>query len=250
MTDYFLLGLLGHPLSNSLSPALHAAALNFAGLDGEYRLIDIAPENFRDEWPTILNTGLTGLNITIPYKQDIFGLVSKLSPEAKLVGAINTVKIENGNLIGHNTDLLGFKQSYIDTFGDNSLNNQTALVIGAGGSAKAVIIGLIQMGVSRILLTGRDQQKVNKFIDKITNNSSMIDDTNRPVSIIYIDQNKLQNNTNEIATIINATPIGLTSQTIPDWFEELTTNISPQCTFFDLVYSKDGSNPALTQISK
>lgn len=248
MPDYFLLGLLGHPLSNSLSPALHTAALNFAGLKGEYRLMDIAPENFGNEWPKILNTGLAGFNITIPYKQDIFALVSKLSPEAQLVGAINTVKTEDGKLIGHNTDLLGFTQSYIDAFGD-SLKNQTALVIGAGGSAKAVIIGLIQMGVNKILITGRDQEKVNKFIDEMKNNLNLTNDSNNSIFLTYIDQNKIQTNSHEIATIINATPIGLTSQTIPDWFNKLTTNVSPQCTFFNLVYRKDGTKPALTQLA-
>jgi shikimate dehydrogenase len=104
------LGLLGYPLSHSLSPILHRAALREAGLDGNYSLFSISPDCI-DEVHTLLNKvkngELLGLNVTIPYKQSVLRLLDELKPASAVIGAVNTIYSKQGKLIGDNTDAPG-----------------------------------------------------------------------------------------------------------------------------------------------
>jgi len=248
MPDYFLLALIGHPLSHSLSPILHGAALQFAGLKGEYRLIDIPKKNFHEELARSLPKELKGFNVTIPYKENIYELVSNHTLEAKITGAVNTVKVEtDGGLSGHNTDLLGFKQSFADSF-DVSLKNKHAFVIGAGGAAKAVVIGLAQMGVAKIQIKARDTNKVNSFIAEIKSNLHQFDKSqNRMPDIVCSYETNSSISDEAIAAVINTSPIGLHSEAAPDWLAELLDKLPSNCICFDLVYRKDKSKPTFAQ---
>jgi shikimate dehydrogenase len=240
---------------------LHRAALQFAELKGEYCLIDIPPQNFQTIFQTnlsktnlqkeliqLLPENLNGFNVTIPYKEEIYKLVSHHSAEAMLTGAVNTVKIEeNGSLLGHNTDLLGFKEAFLESF-DIDLNNKDAFVIGAGGSAKTVVMALIQMGVQKIYIKARDPQKVNSFIAAIKANITHSKENKYKSSeIISADQNDIDKSDNRVAAIINASPIGLHSETTPTWLEELINKQPANCICFDLVYRKDQSKPIFAQ---
>jgi shikimate dehydrogenase len=248
MTDYMMLALIGHPLSHSLSPILHNAALQFAELKGEYRLIDIQPKNFQQDLAKLLPIELKGFNVTIPYKEDIYRLMSNHSTEAKLTGAVNTVKVEkDGSYSGHNTDLLGFKQSFADSF-DINIKDKHALIIGAGGAAKAVVVGLAQMGIAKIQIKARDTNKVNAFIAEIKSNLARFNtNPNRMPEIVATDQNYLDNNNEPIATVINTSPIGLHGEAIPAWLDELLSRLPTNCVCFDLVYRKDKSKPIFAQ---
>lgn len=149
MSEYLILGLLGHPLWQSLSPVLHTAALQFSGIEGEYRLFDIEPAEL-DYWlKNISLLGITGFNITIPYKETIYQFAGQHTLEAGLAGAVNTVKIENnGQISGHNTDVIGFQLACKEAF-DVNLAGKSALIIGAGGAARAVVVALAQMGLKK-----------------------------------------------------------------------------------------------------
>ncbi len=254
MPNYFLLGLIGHPLSHSLSPILHKTALQFAGLKGEYRLIDITPENLQSELAKALQIGLKGFNITIPYKEDIFRLVSNHSTEAKLTSAVNTVKVEkDGSLTGHNTDLMGFKQSFADSFA-TEMKDKTALVIGAGGAAKAVIVGLMQMKVAKIIIGIRNTEKVNSSIAKIKSNFLQGEENNYQLPQILAvninDFDTIDTNKERVTAVINASPIGLHEGTAPIWLNELMDKLPANCVCFDLVYRKDRSEPTFTKIAR
>ncbi len=250
MTDYFMLALIGHPLSHSLSPILHGAALQFAGLKGEYRLIDISPKNFHQELAQSLPKELKGFNVTIPYKEVIYRLMSDHSLEAKLTGAVNTVKVEkDGRLSGHNTDLLAFRQSFTDSF-DINLKNKHAFVIGAGGAAKAVVIGLAQMGIAKIQIKAREVSKVNSFITEIKSNLIQFgENQNRMPDIVSSDQRNLSTRDEPIAAVINTSPIGLHGETAPDWLDDLLARLPISCVCFDLVYRKDKSKPTFARIA-
>ena len=174
MPEYLKLGLLGHPLSHTLSPKLQTAALQFAGINGEYNLFDIKPEFLTGGIKKMLASQVSGFNITIPYKQDIYRMLDELSDEVRLAGAANTVKVENnGKLFGHNTDIIGFKLAFTEAFGLLS-NKDNALVIGAGGSARAVVIALAQLGFKKIQIKGRDLEKARSFITEMENNLASI----------------------------------------------------------------------------
>src|SRR3972149_5723580 len=105
------LGLTGYPLGHSLSPKLHAAAFKSVGLDGEYQLYPVSPDD-RSGLPQLLGRvrsgELLGLNVTIPHKQVVIPFLDELSPSARAIGAVNTVYLKDGKLIGHNTDAPGF----------------------------------------------------------------------------------------------------------------------------------------------
>jgi len=135
------LGLLGWPVSHSLSPKLHNAALKAMGLEGEYSLYPVEPGNdlLLENLLSKVRVGeLRGLNVTIPYKQAVIPLLDRLSLSAKSIGAVNTIFLENGLLVGHNTDAPGFRMD-LKKFSGNAFTRRSggALILGAGGSARA-----------------------------------------------------------------------------------------------------------------
>ncbi len=146
------IGLIGFPVEHSLSGKIHSAALRSSGLDGDYSLFSIRPGDLRGlkEMLNRVRSGeMTGLNVTIPHKQNVIPLLDGLSPAAQAIGAVNTICAVEEKLIGHNTDAQGFlsalKQSRdYPRFPGRS----TALILGAGGAARAVVHALSQDGWS------------------------------------------------------------------------------------------------------
>jgi len=129
------LGLIGYPLSHSFSPSYFAAKFEELGLpDCQYKAYPIMAIDFL--YSEVLSKEVTGFNITIPYKEKVIPYLDGISPEASAIGAVNTVKIEDGNLIGYNTDVYGFQESLKEQLGDSIINK--ALILGSGGASKAV----------------------------------------------------------------------------------------------------------------
>ena len=139
------LGLVGYPLEHSLSPALHQAALQAASLQGEYKLHPVRPGDvaaLRHLVNRIRAGDITGLNVTIPHKQAIVPLLDELTPAAKAIGAVNTIYLKDGKTVGDNTDFAGFLADLLRWMPIP----RTALVLGAGGAARAVTYALETMG--------------------------------------------------------------------------------------------------------
>jgi len=153
---FWRFGLLGYPLGHSLSPRLHTAALQESGLRGEYRLFAVTPAA-QDQLTNLLESirrgEVDGLNVTIPYKQTVVPLLDKLTPRAAAIGAVNTIALRHGLLEGDNTDGPGFLADLVRRAGwpaEKPQPNQDrlplALVLGAGGSARAVAHALGGLG--------------------------------------------------------------------------------------------------------
>ncbi len=176
-TAYFSLGLIGYPLGHSLSPRLHQAALQASGFEGEYRLYPVDPaegglETLQGLLYDLRRGELQGLNVTIPHKQTVLPFMDRLSPTAQAVRAVNTIFYQDGELVGDNTDVAGFwadlakKFSVIghkvyDSTGidqDASLLPRAALVLGAGGSARAVVFALCRAGWNVSIASRRVEQ--------------------------------------------------------------------------------------------
>ncbi len=145
------LGLMGFPLGHSYSPRLHRAALNALGIDGEYRLYPVPPlPEGRQAWQTIftrLRAGsLHGLNVTIPHKQAVMAELDTCEDEARIIGAVNTLgRDDHARLWGANTDAPGFLRDLYAQLGSVlPARGGRALVLGAGGAARAVVFALIQ----------------------------------------------------------------------------------------------------------
>lgn len=156
-----LLGLLGHPLGHSLSPAMHNAALDAVGLSGLYVPLDVPPQSLGRFVQMVEPLGLAGFNVTIPHKEAIIPHLDELEPTAEELGAVNTVLVEGGLLVGHNTDPHGFLK-LLQESGVKAEGRQV-LVAGAGGGARAVVLALQRRG-AHVSVFNRHRARVEALI--------------------------------------------------------------------------------------
>ncbi|PZO41113.1 MAG: shikimate dehydrogenase [Pseudanabaena frigida] len=224
-----ILGVMGFPVSHSLSPVMHNAAIAAMGLDYVYVPFPIAVEQ--------LSTAIAGLkaiqsiqgfNLTIPHKIEVLPLLDEVTPIAKAVGAVNTVKRVDDRWIGTNTDVAGFleplKQLQCDW------KNMPAVILGSGGAAKAVVAACLELGCPVIHVVGRDPKKMKKFHGTMT---SQLHDYNLRVHPWASIPHLL-----EVAGIvINATPIGMAGD-LNTPISELEIAILPdRAIAYDLIYT-------------
>lgn len=146
---------IGHPIAHSKSPLIHGSWLDELGIDGSYSAIDVAPENLAAFIDRVRQGEFVGGNVTIPHKEAVMGLLDEVDPLARTIGAVNTIVSETGRLIGRNTDYLGFLANLDQGAPGWSDLGGAAIVIGAGGAARAVLAGLIDRGIDRIHLLNR-----------------------------------------------------------------------------------------------
>lgn len=148
---------LGFPVDYSLSPLIHQHWLQRYRIDGEYRAISVLPENLAQWVDTLVRTGYAGFNITIPHKIGIMAFCDEITPLAQEIGAVNTVTIDgNGQIYGTNTDVFGFQENLRQQQPDWNPEQGPALVLGAGGAARAVVYALLDMGVPQVTLCNRN----------------------------------------------------------------------------------------------
>lgn len=155
------LGLVGHPVKHSLSPKMHGAWIAAAGLDATYEAYEVDPATpGGDLLAKITALGLSGVNLTVPFKERVLPLLDGLDPVARRTGAVNTVVLGDGALWGSNTDVPGFMMSVREA--GARLDGATALILGAGGAARAVAFGLAEGGVAEILLLNRTVERARE----------------------------------------------------------------------------------------
>ena len=148
----WLSGLIGHGVGPSLTPELHEREAERQGLRYVYKVIDqpdgaVDPERLARLLGGAIELGFDGLNVTHPAKQAMVPLVDELSPEVAAIGALNTVLIRDGRTVGHNTDVSGFRRSFLDTLPD--ADRSRVVLVGAGGAGTAVAHALAELGVGR-----------------------------------------------------------------------------------------------------
>jgi shikimate dehydrogenase len=151
-------GIIGHPVSHSLSPAMHNAAFAALSLDWVYVPFPLAPANLHEGVHGLAALGVAGFNVTIPHKVAIMPLLDRIAPEAELIGAVNTVQVKEGKLTGYNTDGIGLlaaleaKLAFVPS-------GRSVLVLGAGGAARSALVSLALAGASRIDIVNRSLEK-------------------------------------------------------------------------------------------
>lgn len=234
----FRLGLIGFPLGHSLSPKIHAAALTACGLQGDYSLFPIPPDDARGLAALIArvrNGEIHGLNVTIPHKQNVIPLLDELTPTAQAIGAVNTIYLRDGKLIGHNTDAPGFLadlHQFLANRHSEIENRKSAIVLGAGGSARAVVYSLLADGWN-VTLVARHTEQAEQLASTINDRQLLI--TNYQSQVFQLSSFSL---------LVNATPLGMfpnmSQSPLPENFP-LPATIS----IYDLVY-----NPRETRLVK
>lgn len=152
-------------VAKSLSPRMHNSVLRKLGLSGVYMAFAVAPDELEDVVSGFKSMGLGGVNVTVPHKQTVIPHLEGLSDEARALGAVNTLLPKDGGLLGHNTDVGGFARSLEDAGFDPM--GKRALVFGAGGAARAVVLALQQGGAAEVRVAARRQEQARDLCGQL-----------------------------------------------------------------------------------
>ena len=218
-----LIGLLGYPLSHSVSPAMHNAAFQALGLDGRYEALPTPPERLAETVAGLAAAGYRGVNVTIPHKQAVMPLLDKLSDAARAIGAVNTMVVQRFSkslpgrpgaddlenrptvLYGDNTDWLGFLHP-LDAAGFD-LRGKSALLLGSGGSARAVVYALVQRGLAHLAIWARNPQRAAELAQHAQSLSPSLTITHSPLPTPALRAGASVNHSPDL--IVNTTPLGM-----------------------------------------
>jgi len=220
------LGLIGYPVSHSLSPKIQNAALKACALEGDYSLFPIAPDDMQALKGLLnrLRSGeITGLNVTIPHKQNIIPFMDELTPTAKAIGAVNIIYMSGDTLIGDNTDAAGFLadlNKFLTT--ETPRHGENALVLGAGGSARSVVYALCNDGWN-VTIAARRLEQAKQLASQF-----------EVINIVELNFQTFQPSNFQL--IINTTPLGMTPNIDQSPLPE-NLSLSKHTKIYDLVYN-------------
>ena len=220
--------LIGHPVAHSLSGAMQQAAFDSAGIDARYELWDRAPIALPDAIEEVRGDDFLGANVTIPHKERVVPMVDRLTEEASATGAVNTITRDGRRLVGHNTDVAGFRVALDRLVGKQKMPKQ-AVVLGAGGGARAVVYGLITEGFQRVIVFNRHLHRAEGLVKHFGRSAAHMELRAMPwhESIIEAEVAKAK-------VLVNATSIGLTSDMSP----VTAVVLHGELLVLDLIYSK------------
>src|SRR6059036_2914807 len=201
--------LIGHPVAHSLSGSMQQAAFDELGIDARYELWDRTPQQLADAIGELRSDDFLGANVTIPHKEKTVPLVDRLTEEAHATGAVNTITREGKRLIGHNTDVAGFRVA-LDRLVGRQKMPRTAVVLGAGGGGRAVVYGLISEGFQRVIVFNRHLHRAEALVRHFVRSAAHMELRAMPWhdSIIESELTKTR-------VLVNATSIGLTGDETP-----------------------------------
>lgn len=196
---------IGNPVSHSLSPKLHNYLLNQYRIDGVYIPIAIKATDLKDFVAVAPKLGFQGFNVTLPFKEKIIKHLDKIDETAELIGAVNTVTVEGGKLVGTNSDSYGFIKNIKETHPDYIFTGQTAIILGAGGVARSVCHALASQGVRKILIVNRTLENAEKLAEYFTKHADQLNNC-RFEAVRWDDREDIL----PMADIlVNATPLGM-----------------------------------------
>ncbi|MEE0693704.1 MAG: shikimate dehydrogenase [Lachnospiraceae bacterium] len=230
--------LLGTPIAHSISPMIHNEAFRMLGLDFVYLCFDTKHADLKTMIQTLREMNVLGFNLTMPDKERILPYLDELSPAAAMIGAVNTVKNENGRLIGHNTDGIGFMQSVKDTGYDIRSGEMTLL--GAGGAASSIAVQAALDGVPALHIINRKGRSWNNAIRLAT----LINERTgcRADVTDFADVAAVKNAVRQSSLLANATSIGMAPDT------DASPIVDTSCFHSGLLVSDIIYNPRFTKL--
>jgi shikimate dehydrogenase len=198
-------GVVGFPIAHSLSPRLHNYWLKKYNIAGEYKAYEVKPENLAEFIENLRNDkDFVGVNLTIPHKEAVMELLDEVDDLAKAIGAVNTIIVENGRLIGKNTDAYGFSEN-IKPF---ISGKKKAVVLGAGGAANAIWNIIIGMGFEEVIITNRTKANIEA-------KESLIKDIVAKVNSVFYTIHEWDNRSDVLQDadlLVNTTSLGMTGK--------------------------------------
>ncbi|AIJ04897.1 shikimate 5-dehydrogenase [Methanocaldococcus bathoardescens] len=193
-----VIGLIGHPVEHSFSPIMHNAAFKDKGLNYVYVAFDVLPENLKYVIDGAKALGIVGFNVTIPHKIEIMKYLDEIDKDAQLIGAVNTIKIEDGKAIGYNTDGIGARMALEEEIG--KVKDKNIVIYGAGGAGRAVAFELAKD--NNIIIANRTIEKAENLAKEISEKLNKKFGEEVKFSGLDVDLDGVD-------IIINATPIGM-----------------------------------------
>jgi shikimate dehydrogenase len=227
--------LIGHPVAHSFSGAMQQAAFDAAGIDARYELWDRRQIDLAAAVAELRGDEFLGANVTVPHKEHVVPLIDRLTEDAQATGAVNVISREGKKLIGHNTDVPGFKAALDKLVGRQKMPRY-AVVLGAGGAARAVLFSLITEGFQRVVVFNRHLHKGEALVRHFGRSASHMD-----LRAMPWHESVLEAELAKTKLLVNATSVGLTPGETPIPAELLP----PDLLVMDLVY-----NPPQSQLLK
>jgi shikimate dehydrogenase len=227
--------LIGHPVAHSFSGAMQQAAFDALEIDARYELWDRRQIDLADAIAELRGDDFLGANITIPHKEHVVPLVDRLTDDAAATGAVNVISRDGTKLVGHNTDVTGFKAA-LDKVVSKQKMPRHAVVLGAGGASRAVVSALISEGFQRVVVFNRHLHRAEGLVRHFNRSASHMD-----LRAMPWHESVLEAELSKTKLVVNATAVGLLPGETPIPAELLP----PDIFVIDLIY-----NPPLTQLLK
>ncbi len=230
-----LTGILGDPVAHSLSPAMHDAAFAKLGLDWRYEAIRVSPNEFKRRVGSLEGEGYVGVNVTLPHKLMALEVADVASDAARTIGAVNTLSFHRGEISAENTDAFGF-QDALEELGVTEMAEHGALLLGAGGTARAAMWALLDRGVGELKVWNRTAERAGKMIEELGCHfgGSSIELVKNPRDAVT-----------DCDMIVNTTSIGLadcgSDEEELDMLHLLPSDMREGLTVVDFVYRKGGT---------
>jgi shikimate dehydrogenase len=191
---------IGWPISHSRSPLIHGYWLRQHGIEGIYTKVPVEPRDLPEFISSLAQNGYAGCNVTIPHKEAVFDLVEVEDEQTRRLGAVNTIHLRNGQIVGENTDGIGFFANLMASAPNTGIANQRVAILGAGGSAMAVAAVLLANGVMEIAL-------INRSIERAESVRTRLGPAIKPTSWESRDQAL-----SECSLVVNTTSLGMAGQ--------------------------------------
>ncbi|MGM0561471.1 MAG: shikimate dehydrogenase [Pseudomonadota bacterium] len=163
-----LAGVLGWPVGHSRSPRLHNHWLERYGIDGAYVPLPVRPESFASAVTALANFSFLGANVTVPHKEAALRVCDEVTSSARRIGAVNTLFFQDERILGDNTDAYGFIQNLFEGCPDWQATTGPAVILGAGGAARALCVALLDAGAPEILIANRTRTRAEKLADSLS----------------------------------------------------------------------------------
>ena len=233
------LGIIGHPIGHSISPAFQQAALDAIGFNAVYQPFDVPPHEVADFVNGLRTPGTLGVNVTVPHKETVIPHLDEVDDWAAAAGAVNTIVNRHGRLTGHNTDGAGFLRALQDGAGFDP-QGKTALILGAGGSARAVVYALTRAGAARLIIANRTPQRAQNLAQIAAENGI-------PAQAIPLTD--VPQAAADAALIVNCTSLGMLHGPDETAAPLTAAQIPPAALVNDLVYNPP-ETPLLRQAAR
>ena len=217
-----LAGVIGWPVGHSRSPRLHGFWLDHYGIDGAYLPLPVAPENLESALRGLRDAGFRGLNVTIPHKESVMALCDRVDDTARRIGAVNTLVFDANGIQGSNSDAFGFIENLKASVPGYDPAAGPALLLGAGGAARAVAVALLDAGVAELRICNRSAERAERLAAELGSRAKVLSWDDRAAAL------------DDLGLLVNSTSLGMTGQ--PPLALDLD-RLAAGAVVYDLVYA-------------